>query len=118
MAVTWSSSVNQIIRRDGTSWGEIEGFISDRTLSGKTKRRMSASMAKRPFAVTMIFTKTEYDSFSYWYHNDLKFGTLSFNFPKIEGSGNAEYRIAEGGAPQYSNTSGDKIQCTMTWEEM
>lgn len=118
MAVQWAEYVNQIVRRDGTSWSEIEGFISDKTLSGKTKRRMSASMAKRPFNVTMLFTYTEYLLFSYWYQNNLKFGTLSFEFPKIDGSGNAEYQIAEGGAPSYSNTGGDKIQCSMVWEEV
>lgn len=118
MAVQWSEHVNQKVRRDGSSWSEITGFISDKTLSGKTKRRMSASMAKRPFQVSFIFDLTEYQYFSAWYQSDLKFGTLSFAFPKIDGSGTAEYRIAEGGAPSYTNTSGNKIQCSMSWEEM
>ena len=117
MAVQWSEYVNQIIRRDST-WSEIQGFISDPTLSGKQKRRMAHSMAKRPFQVEMLFDYSEYLAFSDWYQNDIKFGTLSFEFPKIDGSGNAEYRIAEGGAPQYSNVSGKKIRCTMGWEEV
>lgn len=117
MAVQWSEYVNQKIRRDST-WSEIQGFISDPTLSGKQKRRMAHSMAKRPFQVEMLFDYSEYLVFSDWYQNDIEFGTLSFEFPKIDGSGNAEYRIAEGGAPQYSNISGKKIRCSMSWEEV
>ena len=117
MAVTWSSSVNQKVLRTST-WGEIQGFISDPTLSGKVKRRMSHSMAKRQFSVEMLFTYTEYSSFSAWYQSDLKYGTLSFNFPKIDGSGTGEYRIADGGAPSYSNESGKIIRCSMVWEEV
>lgn len=118
MAVAWSESVNKIIRRDGTSWGEIEGFITDKTLSGKQKRRMSASMAKRQFNVTMIFTFSEYEYFTYWYKKDLKYGTLPFDFPKIDGIGTSTYRIAEGGAPKYTNQSGKLINCSMIWEEV
>lgn len=118
MAVQWAEYVNQKVRRDGTSWGEIEGFISDPTLSGKQKRRMSASMAKRTFNVSFLFSYNEYLLFSNWYQNSIKYGTLSFEFPKIDGTGNAEYRIASGGAPQYSNQSGKVIQCTMVWEEV
>ena len=117
MAQAWDSHVNQLARRD-TTWSEITGFISDETLSGKTKRRMAHSLAKRPFSVTMIFTYDEYLYFSYWYKNTIKYGTLSFEFPKIDGSGNAEYRFTSDGAPQYSQTSGKLITCTMGWEEV
>lgn len=117
MAVTWDSGVNQKILRD-SSWGEIQGFISDTTLSGKQKRRMAHSMAKRPFQVSMLFTYTEYVAFSDWYQDDLKFGTLSFAFPKIDGEGTGEYRFAEGGEPQYTNESGVMIRCNMVWEEV
>lgn len=118
MAETWATGVNQKVRREGTSWSEIEGFISDPTLSGKQKRRMHASMAKRQFTVSFLFNYNEYLLFSAWYQDDIKYGTLSFSFPKIDGAGDGEYRIASGGAPQYSNQSGKQIQCTMTWEEV
>ncbi len=118
MAVQWADNVNQKVLKDGSSWGEIEGFISDPTLSGKQKRRMSATMAKRQFTVSMHFTYTEYSLFTVWYKNSLHFGTLSFDFPRIDGTGTAEYRIAEGGAPKYSNVSGKIIQCDMIWEEV
>lgn len=117
MAEAWATGVNQKVRRE-TTWSEIQGFISDPTLSGKTKRRMASSMAKRPFEVSMLFTYEEYLLFSYWYQNDIKFGTLSFEFPIIDGSGTGEYRFADGGAPHYSNESGKLIKCTMTWEEV
>ena len=117
MAEAWATGVNQIVRREST-WGEIQGFISDPTLSGKQKRRMSHSMAKRPFQISMLFTYNEYVNFSAWYQTTIKFGTLSFAFPKIDGSGTGEYRFAEGGEPQYSNESGQLIKCTMAWEEV
>lgn len=117
MAVAWDSNVNQKVRREST-WSEIQGFISDPTLSGKQKRRKAHSMAKRPFQVSMLFTYDEYEDFSEWYQDDLEFGTLSFSFPKIDGTGDAEYIFAEGGEPQYSNESGKLIKCTMTWEEV
>lgn len=117
MAESWVTGVNQKVRRD-TTWNEIQGFISDPTLSGKQKRRMAHSMTKRPFQVSMMFTYTEYLLFSNWYQETLKFGTLSFTFPKIDGVGESEYRFAEGGEPSYSNESGDKIRCSMVWEEV
>ena len=114
---SWATGVNQKIRRE-TTWGEIQGFISDPTLSGKQKRRMSASMAKRQFQVTMLFTYTEYSAFTEWYKTTIKFGTLPFDFPKIDGTGTAQYRFADGGSPQYSNDSGKQIRCSMVWEEV
>ena len=117
MAITWADGVNQKVRRD-TTWSEVEGFISDPTLSGKQKRRMAHSMAKRQYQVTMLFNYTEYLLFSQWYQEDLKFGTLSFTFPTIDGVGDSEYRFVEGGVPQYTNESGRMIRCSMTWEEV
>ena len=118
MAVAWDEHVNQKVRRDST-WNEVTGFISDETLSGKTKRRMAHSLAKRPFRITMIFDYTEYEWFKYWYQNVTKRGTLSFAFPKIDSSaGTGEYRFTSDGAPQYSQTSGQLITCTMGWEEV
>lgn len=115
MAVDWSSSVNKKILRDST-WQEVSGFISDETLSGKTKRRMAHSLAKRPFSVTMIFDYNEYSAFTNWYKNTAKLGALSFNFPKIDGTGTAEYRFTS--PPSYSNDSGQLIRCSMDWEEV
>ena len=115
MAVQWATGVNQKIRRD-TTWSEISGFITDETLSGKTKRRMAHSMAKRPFSVFMLFNYTEYALFKAWYQNTTKFGTLSFEFPTIDGTGTSEYRFTN--PPQYSNESGKIIRCSMDWEEV
>ena len=111
----WATGVNQKVRRDST-WSEVTGFIADETLSGKTKRRYAHSLAKRPFSVSMLFTYTEYSAFTTWYNNTIKRGALSFTFPKIDGSGNAEYRMRS--APTYSNESGKVIRCNMEWEEV
>ena len=113
--INWASGVNQKIRRD-TTWSEISGYIADETMSGKAKRRMAHSLAKRPFSISMLFDYTEYGIFKGWYQNTIKQGTLSFNFPKIDGSGTAEYRFTQ--PPQYSNESGKVIRCTMEWEEV
>ena len=77
---------------------------------------MAHSLAKRPFSVKMIFTYEEYANFKTWYQETIKFGTLSFTFPCIDGTGDAEYRFTS--APQYSNPSGKQIECTMEWEEV
>ena len=64
----------------------------------------------------MLFTYTEYTNFSTWYNTTLKRGALSFEFPKIDGTGNSEYRMTS--APSYSNESGKVIRCDMEWEEV
>jgi len=115
MAQDWASNVNQKIRRD-TTWSEISGYISDETLSGKTKRRMAHSLAKRPFSVSMLLSYDEYTRFTQWYNSTIKKGTLSFNFPKIDGTGTAEYRFTS--PPTYTNESGQLIRCSMDWEEV
>ena len=118
--VSWASGVNKTILRSGSSWNEVEGFIEDESLSGKTKRRIAHSMGKRVFSVTMRFTPTEYNTFTQWYNDVCKRGVFSFAFPKIDktSQGDAEYRFAKGGQPSYSNLSGNMIECSMTWEEV
>ena len=117
MAETWCETVNQKVLKE-SSWSEVIGFLSDETLSGKTKRRYAHSLAKRPISVNMLFTYDEYEDFTYWYNNTIKRGTLSFIFPRIDGTGDAEYRFASNGAPSYSNNSGKIIKCSMQWEEV
>lgn len=76
-------------------------------------------MGKQPFDVVMHFNYTEYVYFKYWYENTCKMGTLSFSFPKIDGtsgSGNEDYCFADGGAPTFRNLSGAIIECNMKWE--
>lgn len=121
MAVEWDSHVNKKIKRSGSSWGLPQGFISDKTKSGKPKRRLAHSMGKEKIPVTMHFTYTEYTYFKYWYENTCCYGTYSFNFPTIDAlanSGNTEYEFAEGGEPQFENISGTLIECKMTWQEV
>ena len=119
--VQWASGVNTIIRRSGSTWNEVEGFIEDESLSGKTKRRIAHSMGKRPFSVVMQFSFSEYETFTQWYNETCRRGAYSFSFPQIDKTGtvqNKEYRFAQGGQPSYSNPSSTTIDCTMTWEEV
>lgn len=120
--ISWdTTNVNTKVRRNGFSWGETEGFIEDKTRSGKTKRRISSSNEKRPFDVKFIFNITEYNNFTYWYNVTCRKGFETFMFPKLDAIGGNQigyYRIAKGGAPKYTNTSGDNITCTMKWEEV
>lgn len=118
--VNWAEGVNKKILRSGTSWSEIQGFITDKTRSGKTKRRLYASQAKKEFSVAFYFSYAEYLLFSDWYKNTLRYGLHSFYFPKIDrvGGDETEYRFADGGEPQYENVSGKIIKASMTWEEV
>lgn len=118
--IIWNVKVNTKVRRDGTSWSNVQGFITDKTRSGKPKRRYANSMGKRPFNVSFIFTLEEYEIFENWYNNIILKGAKSFLFPKIDAVNGVytEYQIADGGAPSYSNSSGKLIRCTMKWEEV
>lgn len=119
-AVAWDSNVNTKILRSGTNWGEVQGFIENESLSGKTVRRFAHSMGKRQFSVTMRFSKVEYEYFRTWYKTTCFSGALSFFFPEIDtGSGTLkEYRFANGGQPKYNNPNGIIIECQMEWEEV
>lgn len=119
--INWNSNVNTKIRRSGSSWSETSGFITDRTRSGKPKRRGSHQYSPRPFTVKMIFSETEYQYFTEWFNVTDKKGLLPFYFPQIDKSGvvtNKVYQFVEGGEPTYNNSSGDNIECTMKWEEV
>lgn len=120
MKISWSSKVNQKVRRSGTSWEETEGFVEDTTRSGKAKRRIATTQAVEKYNVSFLFTVDEYKEFTLWYNNDCRRGFNSFDFPQIDGFGKTlvEYRFAKGGAPKYSNPSGDMIQATMIWEKV
>lgn len=96
------------------------GFIEDETRSGKTKRRIAHSMAKRKYSVNLLVEHSEYLIFKDWYRNELKNGFHSFMFPAIDmigGGADTEYRFAKDSAPQYSNSGGTKIEISMEWEE-
>ena len=123
MVIEWSEYVNKLIRKNGTSWQDINIVIEDTTLSGRTKRRLSGSNSKKLFNVTMNFSLEEYRHFKDWYKNACCNGFYSFYFPQIDDvvTNNYEtkvYRFPAGSVPQFSNPSGNRIECTMTWEEV
>lgn len=119
--VDWASGVNKKILRSGTSWNNINAVIEDATRSGKTKRRLMACKEKRKFSVAMRFSETEYQLFNDWYENTCKYGFYSFSFPQIDKVGSTnekEYRFVAGSEPNFSNSTGIMIDCTMEWEEV
>lgn len=121
MIAWFDNTYDEKVLRNGSSWSEIEGFKEDTTRSGKTKRRMMASMGKRPVSVKMRLTYTQYTLFKTWYANTCKYGTLSFGYPRVDGTNRAdivEYRFATGGMPSYSNPTGKYIDVSMKWEEV
>lgn len=81
---------------------------------------LANSMAKRPFNVKMRFTYAEYLLFDEWYNTVCYKGLNSFAFPQIDriNGSEKEYRFVAGTAPQYSNPSGQYIECSMQWEEV
>lgn len=124
---SWATGVNKRVLREGGSWNRPILFIEDETRSGKRKRRLSATQQPRSFSVKFVFTETEYHTFDDWFKNTLKSGLYSFYFPVIDSSNkydsnydiiNKVYRIAKDGSPQYENTSGRLVSCTMKWEEL
>lgn len=118
--IQWKEGVNKTVLRNGTSWNDVTGFISDTTRSGKRKRRLSPSIEKRVFSVRMRFSITEYNLFRDWYENETLRGLVSFEFPKIDSIDQnemSEYQFTEKGYPKYVNNGGHTIDCTMEWEE-
>lgn len=118
--IEWDKEVPQKVLRSGSSWNDIQGFITDETKSGKVKRRYAHFMGKRQFTVTMHFDLEEYQKFKKWYKTKCLYGAESFRFPTIDAQDGmfSEYRFADGGAPSYSNIGGNIIEVTMTWEEL
>lgn len=119
--INWPSNVNKKIRRDGSEWQESTGFIADKTMSGKSKRRPAGMSAPRIFSVTFIFSYDEYRLFKAWYENETLKGFVSFKFPTIDLKGVSEfseYRFSDNGAPKYSSKGGDNISASMIWEEV
>lgn len=119
--VQFPNGIRKRILRNGSSWSEINAVKEDKTMSGKPKRMLSASMAKRPFTVKMLFSYDEYLIFTDWYQNTCYFGLNSFSYPTIDRFGvraDKEYQFVAGSVPKYSNPSGKKIECTMEWEEV
>ena len=116
----WATGVNQRILRDGAGWDSPSNIIEDATRSGKRKRRLYATQKKRVYQIKMIFTHDEYVTFDNWFNNELLYGLYSFNFPCIDKkiNGTKVYRFTPDGAPKYTNPSGNKVGCSMVWEEM
>lgn len=112
--IAWPDGVNKTVLQEAT--GKFRsGTVSDTMRSGKKKTRLISTTAPKPFSVSMIMTRTELAIFESWYEVNLRLGSLSFQFPKIAGTGNAEYRIID--TPAWVQWGASTVKLTMTWEE-
>lgn len=113
--IAWPDNVNKTILQEAT--GKFRsGRISDTMRSGKKKTRLLSTTSPKPFSISMIMTRDELAIFESWYEINLRFGTLSFQFPKIAGTGNAEYKIV-GEDPSWVQWGASTVKITMSWEE-
>lgn len=114
--IAWPNGVSKTILQDTT--GKFRsGTVSDTMRSGKKKSRLISTTSPKPFSVAMILTRAELEIFEAWYETDLRFGTLTFQFPKIAGSGDSEYRILDTNPPSWSQWGSSTVKLTMSWEE-
>lgn len=111
--IAWPTDVNTIIRNE-TTGGFGDGLIIDEVECGKKKTRLRSTMVPDAFSVFMIFTVSEFEIFTHWYKYLLRFGARTFQFPKIAGTGLAEYRIIP--SPSWAQFGSDTVKVTMTWE--
>lgn len=109
--IAWAIGVNKTITNE-ISWGPTPGVLKETMRNGKEKVRMSSSSTPDEFNVVMIFKKAEYELFDVWFKQNLRRGSVSFQFPKIAGTGNAEYMMGE---PRYSPYGPFSVKCSMTW---
>lgn len=112
--IGWPVGVNQVIL-DSTTGSLGAGVISDSMRSGKTKTRLESTSAPERFSVSMKFTLEEWDTFKAWYKINLRMGALSFQFPRIAGSGNGEYKILP--TPSWAQLTPSLVKVSMQWEE-
>lgn len=111
--ITWPVGVNQIIRNESSGAGR-NGITSDTMRSGKKKIRVQSTSAPKPLSIVMVFTRAEFQLFESWFEGSLRLGSLSFQFPKVAGTGNAEYIILP--PYQWSQYGRDTLKVTMSWE--
>ena len=120
MICYWDERINKKVLRSGAGWGEQEGFIEDKTMSGKPRRRLAHTMVREQITLTLRLNQTEYKLFRKWYKETLLLGMYPFYFPEIDviGGQDVVYQFAVNGVPKYSNPSGDLIDAQMTWEKV
>lgn len=112
--IGWPLGVNQVVLNQ-TVGSLGDGIISDTMRSGKRKTRLRSTSAPESFSVSMKMTREEFELFRTWYKVDLRMGALSFQFPKIAGTGFAEYKILP--SPSWSQLAANYVGMTMQWEE-
>lgn len=111
--IGWPTGVNKVILNETTgTFGD--GLIQDTTTSGKKKTRLRSTAVPDTYPVVMSFEKSEFEIFETWFKQYLRYGTLTFQFPKIAGTGYGEYRITK---VSWGNPGGNIIRVTMAWEE-
>lgn len=112
--------INNRVLKNGTSWNFRKGFISDKTKSGKVKRRIANSMERQVYTLSINFPYEEYIIFNKWYEEELKNGVYPFYFDDIEKieSEKQVYQFTDDGCPQISNRYGNILSISMKWEKI
>jgi hypothetical protein len=111
--IAWPTGANTtLLQETGIQIGDAKKKSSLR--SGKTKYCIDKSSAPDTYSIVMQFTATEKNTFVSWFKNQLRYGTITHEFPTIGGTGTSEYRITD--SPKFTPIGGVYFKCTMTWE--
>lgn len=88
--IQWHSQINN--KAFGVEWSPTDNVERTEMENGKIKTRRINTESKKQFAFNLYLTKSEYYLFEEWWRTSLKDGSLSFEFPCLDGrSGTAEY---------------------------
>lgn len=120
MIVEWASGVNQRVMR-ASDWTFPVKVIEDTTRSGKPKRRMAHTFARKKISIVMKFKEEEYRQFITWFELELLSGANYFYFPRVDSSDSSDigvYCISADSSVKGINESGKIIKVQMTWEEV
>ena len=92
--IQWSNQVNT--KAYGVEWSPIDNVERTELENGKIKTRRINTESKKQFSFNLYLSKAEYFIFDEWFKTQLKDGSLSFEFPCLDGkAGTAEYLLIE-----------------------
>ncbi len=78
MAIAWPSDLPQTYNKDDFTYTKQSGTIRTDMDSGPPKVRRRFTAVSTFYTLSMIMTKTQFDSFETFFESTLKFGTLQF----------------------------------------
>jgi len=84
-SINWNLTLPQNYEQKSYSEGASTNFIESKVDAGPIKRRRRTTAEYIPISVTMFLTNAQVNTFKTFYKDTIKSGTLSFNFPDING---------------------------------